>query len=202
MPYIVQATESNNPEVEEGKYRAVILDMVPESGQFGENIRWKFQLQDEPYVGVELSSMSSPTLTPNSKIWPWYVALGFNIEVGMEFDLFSAIGLECYVMVDRKPSKKDPSIIYSNVTKIVPPPKVGPVAHVAHQPAPAYQPAPAQQGHQVHPQAPRTGAAPARPVTPTVRSAGPAPGAPAPGRPAAPRSAARPAGTGDGHIPF
>lgn len=57
MPYIVQAAESNNPDVEDGKYRAVIADMTSEAGTFGDTIRWKFQLQDEPYAGIELSAM-------------------------------------------------------------------------------------------------------------------------------------------------
>jgi hypothetical protein len=192
MPYIVHAAESNNPDVEDGKYRAIISDMTSEAGTFGDTIRWKFQLQEEPYAGVELSAMSSPTLTPNSKIWPWYVALGFEIEVGMEFDLFAPIGMECWVMVERKPSKKDASIIYSNVTKIVPPPKFAPQGHVqqsqpqAARPAqPMARPAPVHQ----RPAAPAPG--PARPAQPMVR----------PGQQAATRPAAS-AAPGEGEIPF
>lgn len=204
MPYIVQAAESNNPDVEDGKYRAVIADMTSEAGTFGDTIRWKFQLQDEPYAGIELSAMSSPTLTPNSKIWPWYVALGFEIEVGQEFDLFAPIGMECWVMVERKPSKKDASIIYSNVTKIVPPPKFAPQGHVQQvqpqAPRPMAQPM-ARPAVQQRPAAPVAG--PARPAQPMVR-----PGQPMAARPAAPaqRQPARPtvpaAAPGEEDMPF
>lgn len=195
MPYMVQAQESNNPDVEDGKYRALIEDMVSEAGTFGDTIRWKFRLLDEPYVDVQLSAMSSPTLTPNSKIWPWYVALGFEIELGMEFDLFAPIGMECWVMVERKPSKKDPALIYSNVTKIVPPPKaVSATGHAGGHPT-AVRPAAASAARPVpvaSPQAPRTTAPMARPAAPAAR---PAPVTRAP--------MARPAGgQGDGSIPF
>jgi hypothetical protein len=211
MPYIVQAAESNNPDVEDGKYRAIIDDMTSEAGTYGDAIRWKFRLLDEPYIDIVLSAMSSPTLTPNSKIWPWYVALGYQLEVGMEFDLLSPIGMECWVMVERKPSKKDASIIYSNVTKIVPPPKMGPAAHAGHpvqahvaqphatQPAlpMAARPAQAAQPRATQPMAAR----PAQPVQPR-------PGQPQTSRPMAPRPAApRPApvqgqATVDEDLPF
>ena len=129
-------------------------------------------------------------MTPNSKIWPWYVALGFEIEVGQEFDLFAPIGMECWVMVERKPSKKDASIIYSNVTKIVPPPKFAPQGHVQQvqpqAPRPMAQPM-ARPAVQQRPAAPVAG--PARPAQPMVR-----PGQPMAARPAAPaqRQPARP----------
>ena len=187
--YVVTPEESKFVDVEEGKYRALIEDIEVQELQYGPSFKWKFKLLDEPYVDIPLSALTSTTVTPKSKIWPWLVALGYEPQIDEPFDIMAFVGYECWIMVDRKADPKDATKVYSNVTKIVPAPRA--LAAPAAAPAPQRAPAPAVRQAPPPQRAPapavRQAPPPQRAPAPAARPGMARPGAPGAVRPAAPR---------------
>ncbi len=101
-----------------GEYPAVIDDVEYSDGKFGQQLRFRFALQGQ-YQGRILSGWTSPTFSPNSKLYGWVrSALGGGpIPKGQEFNSDEIIGKQVILVVVQKVGENGP---YSRIEDVRP----------------------------------------------------------------------------------
>lgn len=77
-----------------GEYRAVIIDIEPTTGAFGEQLVWSFDL---PEAERYLKAWSGVDLTPRAKLTKWVTALLGQVPEQLETD--DLISRDCRVLV-------------------------------------------------------------------------------------------------------
>ncbi len=113
--------------------------------QWGESIRWTFDIVEGDEVGTSVTAMSSTKVSPKSKIFTWVQAFGQIMEPGAEFDLEALIGKTVRArIINKKQSKvvdgRSIEMTFSNVDALAPyipttPPAAPPTAAPTQPPA-------------------------------------------------------------------
>lgn len=82
-----------------GRYGAQVREITKEAGQFGDQLKWKFDLVGD-HVGKSLVGWCSCAFTPKSKLYRWAAAVlgGREIPKGVPFQASQVIGK--YVFLD------------------------------------------------------------------------------------------------------
>ena len=80
-----------------GEYSAIVSDVTAETGQFGPQVKFRFELTQKNFEGKTLLGWCSATYSPKSKLWVWAKAmLGTNPA---EFDSDQVIGRQVRLAV-------------------------------------------------------------------------------------------------------
>lgn len=125
--------------LEPGEYPAQVAEIEAVEGQFGPQLRWKFNTDD----GHTLSAWSSQTFSPKSKLYKWTAAAlgGRDIPAGVAFDSDAVIGRRVRLIVVTQAGKEGD---YNRVSEVLPPKRPAPMApngNGTRQQQPAAQPA-------------------------------------------------------------
>lgn len=124
--------------IEPGVYPASIVEVKPEAGQYGDQLRVKFLLEDE--ANTALSAWTSTSFSPKSKLYALARAAfgGREFDPGFTLDTDRLIGRRLRVMVTVKP-RTDGAGDFNRITEFYPlqPPKaaMAPTAQTAVRPA-------------------------------------------------------------------
>ena len=122
MAKVQKDNTSDYYNVDDGVYKAVVVDIDEMTGDRGPYYRWKFKILDPVYEEEEiegdvfLSGMTPAKLKDGSKLDKWLVACGVSSEDGDVIDTDDAVGSKVRVMVEQREGKND--TIFSNVTKV------------------------------------------------------------------------------------
>ena len=107
--------------VDEGIYRAELIDIQDIETQFGVSWRWVFDLVDFPEETL-VSGVSSQKMTTRSKAYEWVsVLLGREPEPGEEVSFDDLIGRQAMVTIKNRPMRNGGEI--SNVVALAKVPK-------------------------------------------------------------------------------
>ena len=68
-----------------GTYSAVISEIEPETGQFGEQLKFVFQLTDDEHAGNTIWGWCSAKFSPKSKLYKWTRAALGNREIPRDY---------------------------------------------------------------------------------------------------------------------
>ena len=96
MTLKMRAEEHQPPD--QGVYRAKLVDLQEDEGQFGPFVKWYFELLEEGCEGQTIRGQSSvpESFTSATKMWQWAQGLlGRPIRPGESIDLEDLIGNEC-----------------------------------------------------------------------------------------------------------
>ncbi len=103
MTLKMRAQEHEPPE--QGVYRAKLVDLQEDEGQFGPFVKWFFELLEEDYEGQTIRGQSSvpEAFTAATKMWQWTQGLlGRAIQPGESINLEDLIGHECLLTIGHK----------------------------------------------------------------------------------------------------
>lgn len=120
---IVTEAEAQEP-IPEGVYKAIVKEIEEGEGEFGEYIKFTFEITDESQKGVTRSSVASKKLSllksgKTSKLYEYVKALTKSEpETGEEFDVETLKGLPCQIFV--KNGKEKDGILYQNIDAVMP----------------------------------------------------------------------------------
>jgi hypothetical protein len=103
VPITIEARE-NASILEPGVYDAKIIDMAEETGQYGAQVKFIFEVADvykDNGENVQQWAWASATLSPKSKLWKWLKNVtGIVPVLGQPFDVTAAlIGQPCQIVV-------------------------------------------------------------------------------------------------------
>ena len=84
--------------VPQGYYRAITADVESTEGQYGPQLKWKFELLDEEHAGHKLTAWCSAVLSPKSKLNKWATAILGTIPADGMLDVDDLVN--CKVMLD------------------------------------------------------------------------------------------------------
>jgi hypothetical protein len=91
--------------IPEGVYHATISEIVQENGKFGEQLKFKFQL--DPFEGNEdgkfISAWTSAKFSQKSKLYAWASAVLGKIAPEYEFDSDDLIGKQVLIVTKQRP---------------------------------------------------------------------------------------------------
>ncbi len=107
MPFTIEATEAKQViDIEAGVYQAVVEGVEPDSGSFGEQIRFVFEVDgkvDGDGQPLKLWAWASQKLNPRTKSWKWVKAItGREPVKGQVYDLEALTGNRCGLLVVRE----------------------------------------------------------------------------------------------------
>jgi hypothetical protein len=123
-----------------GVYAATVAEVETVSGEFGEQLRFTFTLDDDP--DAEPWAWASRKLGTQTKLWRWVTALkGRPPDIGERLAPRDLVGLRCQVVIGAKKTKSGDEVL--GVTDVLPAKrtKVPGVPHPLES-APAPTPAP------------------------------------------------------------
>ena len=130
--------------LEPGVYEAVVADVEPEVGTFGDQLKWKLLLLDADGQEAELWAWCSQKFSPMAKLWGWVDAIMFGGRgvpaTYQEFDTSDVIGRSCLVTVALKAGDRGD---YNRVEAILPSRQEGANIPNVLMPVPDTEPAPA-----------------------------------------------------------
>lgn len=115
--------EAQEP-IPEGVYKAIVKEIEEGEGEFGEYVKFTFEIIDESQKGVIRSSVASKKLSrlksgKTSKLYEYVKALTKNEPtIGEEFDVEALKGLPCQIFV--KNGKEKDGILYQNIDAVMP----------------------------------------------------------------------------------
>lgn len=105
-----------------GDYPIQVVDLTDEEGTFGPQLKWKLEIVGtSEYAGKYLTAWTSLTPSMKGKLAQWAVALGIELEPGMDFDTDMLIGKRAVAVVVVK--SKDDGSEFNKVDTIRPPKK-------------------------------------------------------------------------------
>lgn len=132
--------------VDAGIYLARVDDVVVEEGQFGQQLKWHFGIQEPGLEDKTLIGWCSATFSPKSKLWSWSKALLFGgreiPDYFDEIDTQKFIGTQAQLVVAME--RGNDGTLYNRIKDVLPVRTQQPAARMAPAPAPA--PAPAGNG--------------------------------------------------------
>jgi hypothetical protein len=91
--------------MDEGIYRAKLVNLEEDEGEFGPFLKWYFEILEEDYEGQSVRGQSSipQNFTSATKMWQWAQGLmGRAIQAGEQIDLEELIGNECMITISHK----------------------------------------------------------------------------------------------------
>jgi len=112
--------------VPEGMYVVKLTKLEPQThAQWGEGIKWNFEITEGEHAGVNITAISSTKVSPKSKIFSWVQSFGITLEAGQEFDLEELIGRVVHAKVQNKSTSKmvdgrSVEMTFSNVVDVGP----------------------------------------------------------------------------------
>jgi len=112
--------ETSYVDLEEGMYRAKLVRVEPIETQFGNQLRWIFEVYDEEEV-VEVSGITSKKFSSRSKGFAWYSALGGKVT-DSKIRIKDVIGNEALVEIKQRVGR-DGTSKFSNIVDVKPLPK-------------------------------------------------------------------------------
>ena len=107
MTLKLRAQEHEPPD--QGVYRAKLVELQEDEGQFGSFVKWFFELLEEDYDGQTIRGQASgpESFTAATKMWQWAQALlGRAIQPGENIDLEDLIGNECMLTLGHKETER------------------------------------------------------------------------------------------------
>ena len=105
MSLVIKYNESKA--IPEGIYIAKLSKLEPVTHpQWGDSIRWAFEIADGEHANTTVTAMSSTKVSPKSKIFTWVQAFGQIMTPGNEFDLETLIGKTVRVRIVNKTQSK------------------------------------------------------------------------------------------------
>jgi hypothetical protein len=100
-----------------GVYPATVSDVETVDGEFGEQVRLTFTLDNDPDTSPY--AWASRKLGTATKLWKWVTALrGTPPQIGERFALHDLIGLKCQVVIGAKKTKSGDEVL--GVTDVLP----------------------------------------------------------------------------------
>jgi len=123
---VFEVEEYEFEQLEEGTYLAQLKDIQRISTQYGESLKWFFdvEVEDEETGGTKIVTVSGLTrakVTKKNKTYKWFKALGGRENVDGTIDLRSVIGNKCLIHVVVREGRDGAQ--FSNVDDVLPPPK-------------------------------------------------------------------------------
>ena len=103
MTLKMRAQEHEPPD--QGVYRAKLVELQEDEGQFGPFAKWYFQPLEEDYKGQTIRGQTSipESFTAATKMWQWAQGLLERaIQPGESIDLMDLIGKECMLTIGHK----------------------------------------------------------------------------------------------------
>ncbi len=98
--------------LESGTYPATVTSIEPDDGQYGAQLRFEFTVdgqRDENSNPITLLAWASQKLSPQSKLWAWWVALtGKPPEVGATHKSSTLIGKKCRLVIEEVETDNGP----------------------------------------------------------------------------------------------
>ncbi|KKS41858.1 MAG: hypothetical protein UV61_C0001G0084 [Candidatus Gottesmanbacteria bacterium GW2011_GWB1_43_11] len=125
MPIIVKVTEAEIQEpIPEGLYKATVIAVEESTGNFGDYLKFRFEIIDGEQKGVSRTLVASKKIKVSStgktsKLYGIIKALT-KVEPVMDddFDVESLKGKACQILVKNGPTKD--GITYQNITDVMP----------------------------------------------------------------------------------
>lgn len=92
--------------METGRYKAKVKAITPETGQYGEQLKWQFEVIEEPYAGQTLSGWTNLSMNTTGKLVLWgCAALNETPSDDTEFDTDDLVGKTVELTVIEKTGK-------------------------------------------------------------------------------------------------
>ena len=100
--------------IDEGPYDAEIIEYEEREMKHGATLVITFEIKnDRDFEGEEINGMCGfETLTPNTKLWKWAKAAGYEPVPEEEFDLDDLIGEMVSINVEHQKGAKDDNIYH------------------------------------------------------------------------------------------
>jgi hypothetical protein len=89
--------------VEPGQYKARVVGITKDSGQYGDFVKIKFELDDPDYLGVHVTGAASARFSVKSKLYKWTRAIAYGgraIPADHNFTAGMLVGKGCVLNVD------------------------------------------------------------------------------------------------------
>jgi len=144
MGIVIKQTAVGDP-LPVGEYIAQIAGIEKQPGQYGEQLRFKFQISDGVHAGRSLTGWTSTAFSPKSKLYKWAQAAfgGAVIPATWDFDSDKIVGRSVRLVVVVKLG--DDGLEWNKIDDVLPVKRAG--APAASAPPPhATVPAPAGVG--------------------------------------------------------
>jgi hypothetical protein len=94
----------SNGSVPAGSYVAKFLGIEPtEPNQFGEGIRWKFEVVSGPHAGARISRTTGTKPTLKNQCGKLLIAVSGKSSLGEEIDLSAYVGRTYLIVVVQRP---------------------------------------------------------------------------------------------------
>ena len=124
MEYMPTESGFEKPHIPEGLHHAVYIgDSDAPDGQYGPRVALDFLVYYDPErAPVKIGRIFGRKLTPKSKLWEAFTALGARLEMGKPFDAKALIGKPCRVMVEDYTDDNDGRTV-SGIQKVKEPDK-------------------------------------------------------------------------------
>ena len=104
--------------VEQGYYRGIVTEVESTEGQYGPQLRWKFELLDEEHEGHKLTAWCSAVLSPKSKLNKWATAILGSIPADGMLDVDDLVNAKVMLDVIVEPGKDGGE--YNRVREVLP----------------------------------------------------------------------------------
>lgn len=125
MGIILTAKESEAPEpIDEGLYTASLIKTEESKGNFGEYIKFFFEIIEGKFKGIAKTYLASKKLSfnksgKNSKLFDLVKTLtGDTVNSGYQLDIDSLLGKTCMILV--KTDKTENGTTYQSVREVMP----------------------------------------------------------------------------------
>lgn len=124
----MKVIEAQAPEpIPEGLYLAKVADITEGVGEYGEYLRFVFEITDGEYIGITRNEIASKKLSKTrsgktSKLYGFVKSLtGREPEPGSVVDIAGLIDKPCQILV--KDDKEVEGIMYQRIESVLPPQK-------------------------------------------------------------------------------
>lgn len=112
MAYVIP--QEGKPKVPTGTYPVTCVKIGEKNlpnPRFGDGhvFEFTFRIKDKPDENgepIDFDAIASYVVTPLSKSWGWFQALGLKLEIDVGFDYDDAVGRSCLAMIGEKPGKE------------------------------------------------------------------------------------------------
>lgn len=119
----VKETEAPEP-IPEGLYKAVVKEIGEDTGEYGDYVKFIFEISEGEYKGTERSLIASKKLSKsksgkNSKLYDIVKVWKKNsLENGEEITIDDLVGKKCQIVV--KDGKEVDGVMFQKITDIMP----------------------------------------------------------------------------------
>lgn len=100
-----------------GEYPAVITDIELEEGNYGQQLKFRFEVIEGEYAGKDLLGWCSPKLNPRSKLYGW-AAAALNGNIPKQLDTDDLLAKEVTLTVVKK--VKEDGATYNKIDSVAP----------------------------------------------------------------------------------